>query len=87
MLLCSHHDVFYFTHWSDNVLIKNERRQLKLNVAEGKEDNNVMGHGLSENAHVLLCFLLDVTAHVSWAFTAEMVPLESLRQLLQFIHI
>lgn len=38
ILLCSNPDVSYFTHLSDNVLIKNERQQLKLNVAQGKED-------------------------------------------------
>lgn len=57
ILLWSYLDVSYFTHLSDNALIKNERRQLKLNVAQGKEDYDVMRRDLGENTHVLLFFV------------------------------
>lgn len=56
ILLCSYLDVSYFTHLSDNGVIKNERRQLKLNVAKEKEDYDVMRSDLGENTHVLLFF-------------------------------
>ncbi len=50
MLLCRIHDVS-LTHLSDNAFIKIEWHQLKLDVAQGKEDKDVMCRDLGENTH------------------------------------